>query len=758
MAPKCWRWFKSKLKREKRQDVAATLYVSSQHIAETPAPPAVADSTASGLQARIWNEAYDNLKREEPKLVDAYERLLSRELSKGDLSSMEMDEAPLDNEIEQTDSKKRRSQMLSVVQAGLDKTKKEAAVKHAIQGKMHVVSSVKELISEAVKLAPEAAIAWAGACFALQMLANPIKETGANRDGIVYVISRMEWYWNLSSLLLEENQVDKAAALRGELEKHVIDLYKMLLSYQMKSVCSYYRDRFVVFLGDMVKLDDWEETLQSIKDAESAIGQDSASYSTEEIKSRLGELVRAAESLAADILLGMREALQDMRQEDKNEKCLVDLRGTDPRHDKERIKQTKGGLLADSSNWIFAHKDFQRWYDDDDAKVLWIKGDPGKGKTMLLITIVDELERRLKQLNQPHQQSTAALSYFFCQGTISDLNNATSVLRGLVYLLGVQNPSLLQHLRNDYDTAGPKLFDGVNAFFSLSKVLEGMLQEASLSRAYIAIDALDECEVELPRLLQFIAKNSSVSSRVKWIVSSRNKPAIETQLKLDDSRMKLSLELTQNAEQVSRAVNAYIDFKISTIQSLQDDNEEREKVRRIMYRKANGTFLWVALVIKELEDPETLDEASTVVEEIPTDLYELYDRMMSQIQQSKYLKYCRRVLSTVTITYRPLHLAELSVLSELPQSISSSEEKVRRIVAMCGSLLTIQNDYVYHIHQSAKDYLNDRANNVVFPSGITDAHRIIFSKSLQAMSILRRDIGRPVLLRPLDRPFLRCIQ
>lgn len=260
-----------------------------------------------------------------------------------------------------------------------------------------------------------------------EILANPIGETSANRDGIAYVISRMEWYWNLSSLLLEENQVNKTAALRGGFEKHIIDLYKMLLLYQMKSICSYYRNRLVVFLGDMAKLDDWENTLESIKAAEDTIRQDSASYNTEDIKSRLGKLVRVAESLAADILPGIRQAFQDMRQEDKNEKCLADLHETDPRRDKERIEQTRGGLLADSSNWILEHKDFRRWYDEDEARVLWIKGDPGKGKTMLLIAIVDELERRLKQSKQPHQRSTTVLSYFFCQGTISSLNNATSV-------------------------------------------------------------------------------------------------------------------------------------------------------------------------------------------------------------------------------------------------------------------------------------------------------------------------------------------
>lgn len=518
--------------------------------------------------------------------MDQYERLLSRELSEGDPSST--NEASPENEIEQTNSKTRRSQMVQLVQIGLAKTEKAAAVTHDIQDKMYVLSSVKELIDTAVKSVPEAAIAWTGTCFALRILANPISETNANRDGIAYVMSKMEWYWNLSSLLLEENQVDKTAALRGELEKHIIDLYKKLISYQMKSVCSYYQQRLVAAVRDMVKLDDWETTLQSLKNAESTIQRDCNQYNTEEIKSRLGKLVTAAESLAADILLGIHQALQafqdlqDMRQQKKeNDKCLADLYKTDPRDDKERIKQTKGGLLKDSSNWILEHEDFQRWYREDEARVLWIKGDPGKGKTMLLIAIVDELERRLKQLNPPHQQPTIMLSYFFCQGTNSNLNSAAAVLRGLIYLLGFENPSLVSHLRKLYDTTGSKLFEGKNVFISLSKVLENMLQEvslneANLSKIYIVIDALDECEQGLAQLLRFITKLSSTTTRVKWIVSSCNRFDIQQQLELDNSGIKLSLELTQNAQQVSYAVNAYIDFKISHVPSLKDYGEQSQ--------------------------------------------------------------------------------------------------------------------------------------------------------------------------------------
>ena len=85
---------------------------------------------------------------------------------------------------------------------------------------------------------------------------------------------------------------------------------------------------------------------------------------------------------------------------------MADLRATDPRDDKKRIEETKGGLFQDSYRWILDNVDYQRWYHDQQSQLLWIKGDPGKGKTMLLCGIVNELKKSMAK--------TDLLSYFFC--------------------------------------------------------------------------------------------------------------------------------------------------------------------------------------------------------------------------------------------------------------------------------------------------------------------------------------------------------
>lgn len=62
------------------------------------------------------------------------------------------------------------------------------------------------------------------------------------------------------------------------------------------------------------------------------------------------------------------------------------------------------------------------------------------------------------------------------------------------------------------------------------------------------------------------------------------------------------------------------------------------------------------------------------------------------------------------------------------------------IVESCGSLLTSRNGVIYFVHQSAKDYLNDKEAKTIFPSSPTEAHHDIFLRSLVTMCKLRQDI------------------
>ncbi len=76
--------------------------------------------------------------------------------------------------------------------------------------------------------------------------------------------------------------------------------------------------------------------------------------------------------------------------------CLRALKSPDPRDNKTRIEGTKDKLLEGSFVWILDDADFKDWRDKNETQLLWIKEDPGKGKNMLILGLIEELSNQLK--------------------------------------------------------------------------------------------------------------------------------------------------------------------------------------------------------------------------------------------------------------------------------------------------------------------------------------------------------------------------
>lgn len=363
---------------------------------------------------------------------------------------------------------------------------------------------------------------------------------------------------------------------------------------------------------------------------------------------------------------------------------------------------------------------------------------------MLLCGIINKFE----ETAAASASSSYLLSYFFCQATDSRINSATAVLRGLIYLLANRQRALLKHVQEKYDDAGEKLFVDTNAWFALSEIFTNILQDPGLDSAYLIIDALDECETGLPQLLQFIDKTSSVCPRVKWIISSRNLPNIEEQLNISDQKVQLRLEL--NKDSITTAVSTYIEHKVGDLAKRKKYNPKlKNLVRDYLFLNADATFLWVALVLQELE---TVDRRNTLkrVKAFPPGLSPLYRKMMDQVHKSDDANLYRRILSIVAVVYRPITLRELVSLDDAldePDNLEDLSEKVEDLeqtISQCGSFLTIREGTIYFVHQSAKDFLlQENISRELFPTSKAEVHYTMFSRSLEVMSrTLRRDIYR----------------
>ncbi len=417
--------------------------------------------------------------------------------------------------------------------------------------------------------------------------------------------------------------------------------------------------------------------------------------------------------------------------DERNRKCFEALKVSDPRDHKARIESEKGGLLRDSYHWVLSNVDFQRWCDDGDSLLLWIRGDPGKGKTMLLCGIIDELKTTAP---------TANIAFFFCQADKDHINTATAVLRDLIYMLVTEQPALMSHLHDSYNGLGKQRFEGPNLWVALSKIFTSILEDPRLRRTYLIIDALDECTGDPSLLLDLVARKSSKFLSVKWMVSSRNWPSIERDL---DTATKVRLSLELNEESVSAAVATYVRFKVEGLANRNTySNDTREVVERYLSTNAQGTFLWVALVCQQLSKTPGW-KVQTKLTAFPPKLDALYKRMMDQICDSEDANLCKSILAIISVVHRPITLDEIAALVVMPAGVHGNYEALAEIVGLCSSFLTLRERTVSFVHQSAKDFLLKEARDEIFPSGMEDIHHTIFSRSLRVMSnTLRRDIYR----------------
>ncbi|KAL6365917.1 hypothetical protein LRP88_00500 [Fusarium phalaenopsidis] len=585
------------------------------------------------IRTRIWNSAYDKAKEDEPRLVEAYEKILSAYLG-------DADPAPLDggstNVIKQ-DADARQDQMRQLVEKGLEKIERGAKAKEKVKEGMQPIKNVKDLVASAVKSEPSAAVAWVGITTFMEVITNPVTEPD----------------------LLDADGADESTTkLQELLEKHIVSLYKKLLVYQMKSVYLYNKHWAAVFARDLVKIDDWQDKVDSIKKAEEAIREKIKQKNSELLKSRLARIDGKLGHLRLDIQAvtsavgGVESAvnkqtrgLLKIHYDEKDSECLKDLHIVNPQTHKKQLEKTKGGLLKDSYRWILDNDDFRGFRGDPGRRLLWIKGDPGKGKTMLLCGIIDELEK----------ESTNPLSYFFCQATQDNLRSVISVLRGLVWLLCKKHSELMP--------------------------------------------------------------------------CGQFRPA---------DKIAVSLEL--NKDSISRAVETFVRYKTDELaHNKLYDEETKEAVLQRLLAGANDTFLWVALICKELARPVVRPrETLTKLYHLPIGLEDLHIRMLEQIVTSEYSSFCLQILAFACIAYRPLSLDELQVL--MPDLHGYGPEELRDLIGECGSFLTLQGDVIYFVHQSAQDFLIDGGKDEIFPSGIHEQHRVLFRRSLEAPTVLKRDL------------------
>lgn len=422
-----------------------------------------------------------------------------------------------------------------------------------------------------------------------------------------------------------------------------------------------------------------------------------------------------------------------------NRKCLQDMRVVDPASMMRKIQAETDTLLHDVYQWVLGTEEYQaliRWQDGQssspDDQLIWIEGDSGTGKTMLLMGIICELGTPSPE---PSVRPPDIAYYFFRSTGDEPLNTATAALRSLIWMLASQQWRLLSHLREAYDKHGAELFNSDTAFYLLSEVFENMLKDPRLSPVYLVVDALNECNHKTPglrELLDLVLSSLKLSNKVKWLVST-SWDSVSRQKMRQAPRPALSL--TENL--LKQPIDIFIQNKVRKLQDKDGYDDKTIAALELMIRaRAGGRFQWVALVFRELEPVNGWDAIETV-KGLPSGLLEAYDHVFKKTQdrQGRDAERCKTVLSVVYLSYRPPTWAELTVLADLTDIMAPT------IVKRCGSFLTTSGETISLWHDSAVTWCRNNHDSKLHPAGVSQGHFDIYNRSIKTLrSALTRNV------------------
>ena len=114
--------------------------------------------------------------------------------------------------------------------------------------------------------------------------------------------------------------------------------------------------------------------------------------------------------------------------------------------------------------------------------------------------------------------------------------------------------------------------------------------------------------------------------------------------------------------------------------------------------------------------------------------------MVQLICDSENSGLLKQILAVNAVMYRPILLNELTSLMYMPDGFTDNPICLEELVKQCGSFLTVREGTVYFVHQSAQDFVLKNALDEIFPFGAATVHYDVWSKSIEGISSLQRDM------------------
>jgi ankyrin repeat protein len=367
--------------------------------------------------------------------------------------------------------------------------------------------------------------------------------------------------------------------------------------------------------------------------------------------------------------------------------------------------------------WILGHPQYLDWIAER-KPLLWVTGDPGCGKTILSSYLIQHLTTDSKF------KPPSNVFFFFCDDKVGKQRDAKDILCSILHQIFQKHRKLIKYLKSRYDTNGGSLVDSFPALWAM---LMRVSNETSPKSIIVIIDAIDECEertrrvllnhiIELAQESQSYESETQLEKPIKFFITSR--PSMRVNISSDVLlSCRLSIELSPKV--VKEDIKLVIRKKVQEIAgTLNISNEMKEHLEISLWNKSGQTFLWVENVIRSIQESALVSrkDFDRIINTFPNELEATYEKLLLNIQ-SRNMEPALKILRLLIGSSRQLSLTEINaafsieLYHETAEDLQSDYQLSMKhmLQETVGPLLKIVNSKVSLIHQSAKEFLTDKA-------------------------------------------------
>ena len=318
--------------------------------------------------------------------------------------------------------------------------------------------------------------------------------------------------------------------------------------------------------------------------------------------------------------------------------------------------------LTGTGEWVCEEKYFQSWVNKT-FPVLWVSGIPGAGKSFLSSAMISYLKEQYPA--GVHDGAQVSLGYFFFKDDDLSTRSYHQALRDLAFQICSNDPVYANYIEsvcgscNDVETLGSAWRVLFREYYVENDTVD--------STVYLIMDGIDEAydaeRSEFLNLLQDLWLDAPGGSRIQLVMVGRPHiigPICDA-LQIDTVPT-IHVDATKNSEDIRN----YIQNSIRKSRVLKRvSNELQDEVVESLSDRANGMFLWVDLMMRELSGKSRESTIREALRKAPKGLPEMIQHVLEGLSESlseEDAEDLNETLAWVTCAKRPLKLGELDAI------------------------------------------------------------------------------------------------